>query len=231
MALALAAICLIPVTFGLLGELLWRLAERIPGSMLAIAVSELRSTATRSIALAGVAALAVYGSVAIGGARADLLHGIDGAINHYFATAPVWVVVDQEIFNTNAFAGDGVAARDRARAWGGAGARLPGRAARRRRAPVVGARPSAGRSGDARSGPGGEREPRAGHGADPPRGVGWRSPAARRRTPPAGGRLGVAAHPVGLGALRGRRDHDELGVASGRDHAQCPRLQPLLAHV
>jgi putative ABC transport system permease protein len=111
MALALAAICLIPATFGLLGELLWRLAERLPGSMLAVAVSELRSTATRSIALAGVAALAIYGSVAIGGARADLLRGIDGAINHYFATAPVWVVVDQEIFNTNAFAGDGVAAR------------------------------------------------------------------------------------------------------------------------
>ncbi|MGH2854523.1 MAG: FtsX-like permease family protein, partial [Solirubrobacteraceae bacterium] len=111
MALALAAVCLIPATFAALAGLLARLGERLPGSMLVVAVSELRSTATRSVALAGVAALAVYGSVAIGGARQDLLRGIDGAIVHYFATADIWVVNGDEIFNTNSFAGDGIAAR------------------------------------------------------------------------------------------------------------------------
>jgi putative ABC transport system permease protein len=111
MALALAAVCLIPVTFAALAGLLARLGERLPGSMLVVAVTELRSTATRSIALAGVAALAVYGSVAIGGARQDLLRGIDGAIARYFATADVWVVNGGEIFNTNSFAAEGIAAR------------------------------------------------------------------------------------------------------------------------
>ena len=71
--------------------MLARVGERIPGSMLVIAVTELRSTATRSIALAGVAALAVYGSVAIGGARQDLLHGLDNAFGQYLDTADIWV--------------------------------------------------------------------------------------------------------------------------------------------
>ena len=110
-ALALVAICLIPAVFVTVVGVLARIGERIPGSMLVIAVTELRSTATRSIALAGVAALAVYGSVAIGGARADLLNGIDGAISHYFSTADIWVVNGDDIFNTNSFTADGTAAK------------------------------------------------------------------------------------------------------------------------
>jgi putative ABC transport system permease protein len=116
-ALALVAICLIPAVFVTVVGALARIGERIPGSMLVIAVTELRSTATRSIALAGVAALAVYGSVAIGGARADLLNGIDGAISHYFNTADIWVVNGDDIFNTNSFTAAGSAAKI---------ARLPG---------------------------------------------------------------------------------------------------------
>jgi putative ABC transport system permease protein len=110
-ALALVAICLIPAVFVTVVGVLARIGERIPGSMLVIAVTELRSTATRSIALAGVAALAVYGSVAIGGARQDLLRGIDGAISHYFSTADIWVVNGDDIFNTNSFTADGSAAK------------------------------------------------------------------------------------------------------------------------
>jgi putative ABC transport system permease protein len=110
-ALALVAICLIPAIFEAVGWILTRVGERIPGSMLVIAVTELRSTATRSIALAGVAALAIYGSVAIGGAREDLLRGIDGAIVHYFSTADIWVVDGDDIFNTNSFTADATASR------------------------------------------------------------------------------------------------------------------------
>jgi putative ABC transport system permease protein len=109
--LALVAVCLIPAIFVAVVGVLAGIGERIPGSMLVIAVTELRSTATRSIALAGVAALAIYGSVAIGGAREDLLHGIDGAIVHYFSTADIWVVNGDDIFNTNSFAADGAAAK------------------------------------------------------------------------------------------------------------------------
>ena len=110
-ALAVVAICLVPAVFVTVVGALARIGERIPGSMLVIAVTELRSTATRSIALACVAALAVYGSVAIGGARADLLNGIDGAISHYFSTADIWVVNGDDIFNTNSFTAGGSAAR------------------------------------------------------------------------------------------------------------------------
>ncbi len=110
MALALAAIALIPAIFAAVVQLLARVGERIPGSMLVIAVTELRSTATRSIALAGVAALAVYGSVAIGGARQDLLHGLDNAFGQYLDTADIWVTSGGNDLTTNAFPAGGAPA-------------------------------------------------------------------------------------------------------------------------
>lgn len=110
MVLALAAIALIPAIFATAVRALGSVGERIPGSMLVIAVTELRSTATRSIALAGVAALAVYGSVAIGGARQDLLHGLDSAFGQYLGTAEVWVTGGGNDLTTNAFADNGATA-------------------------------------------------------------------------------------------------------------------------
>jgi putative ABC transport system permease protein len=110
MALALAAVALIPAIFvGVVG-VLERACQGIGGSMLVIAVNELRSTATRSIALAGVAALAVYGSVAIGGARLDLIRGLDNAFAQYLGTADIWVTSGGNNLTTNAFRADGVAA-------------------------------------------------------------------------------------------------------------------------
>ncbi len=73
--------------------------------MLSLAIVELRASTTRSIALAAVAGLAVYGSVAIGGARDDLLGGIDEAIVQYFHTADVWVVNGEDIFNMSGYQG------------------------------------------------------------------------------------------------------------------------------
>jgi putative ABC transport system permease protein len=102
-ALALVTLCLIPAAFAGVARGLTRIYEGVRGSALFVAVSELRATTTRSIALAGIAALAVYGSVAIGGARNDLLRGIDGAIANYFSTADIWVVDGGDIFNTNGF--------------------------------------------------------------------------------------------------------------------------------
>jgi putative ABC transport system permease protein len=97
--LALAAVCLIPCAFEVVLSLLSPIGERIRGSMLSLALVELRASATRSIALAAVAGLAVYGSVAIGGARDDLLGGIDDAIVQYFHTADLWVVNGDDVFN------------------------------------------------------------------------------------------------------------------------------------
>jgi putative ABC transport system permease protein len=110
MTLAVAVVCLIPAIFTSVLGTLARAGERIAGSMLVVAVTELRSTAMRSIALASVAALAVYGSVAIGGARQDLLHGLDAAFAEYLNTADIWVTTGGNDLTTNDFRADGLAA-------------------------------------------------------------------------------------------------------------------------
>ncbi|HEX4466954.1 MAG TPA: FtsX-like permease family protein [Solirubrobacteraceae bacterium] len=101
--LALAAFCLIPVWFTAVVRLLKPLSERIRGSMLALAIVELEGTATRSIALAGVAALAVYGTVAIQGARRDLITGLDAAVVQYLDTADIWITTNNNFLTIDGF--------------------------------------------------------------------------------------------------------------------------------
>jgi putative ABC transport system permease protein len=108
--LALAAVCLIPCVFTVVISVLARIGENVRGSMLSVAVIELHASATRSIALAAVAALAVYGAVAIGGARHDLTHGLETAIAEYEGTADVWVTTGQNVFNTDSFTARGAPA-------------------------------------------------------------------------------------------------------------------------
>jgi putative ABC transport system permease protein len=102
-ALALATLCLMPAALAGVVRLLPGLAERSRSGAVIVAVSELRAITTRSVALAAIAGLAVYGSVAIGGARDDLLHGIDSAIVQYHATADIWVTGSANVFNTDSF--------------------------------------------------------------------------------------------------------------------------------
>jgi putative ABC transport system permease protein len=109
-ALALTALCAIPSLFvGVARALQWT-GERVSSSSLIVVVSELRAITTRSVALAGIAALAVYGSVAIGGARADLLRGLDANFTQYLHTAQVWVTTGGNDLTTNAFDGGASAA-------------------------------------------------------------------------------------------------------------------------
>jgi putative ABC transport system permease protein len=56
-----------------------------------VAVFALRTTTLRSLAVASTAAVAVFGSVAVGGARDDLVNGIGRFITDYTRTADVWV--------------------------------------------------------------------------------------------------------------------------------------------
>jgi putative ABC transport system permease protein len=110
-ALALATLCLIPAALsGIVGSFP-RLTERSRSATVIVAVSELRAITTRSIALAAIAGLAVYGSVAIGGTRNDLLRGIEMATAQYHNTADIWVTAGHDVFNTNAFVTDGIPAR------------------------------------------------------------------------------------------------------------------------
>jgi putative ABC transport system permease protein len=109
--LALAAACLVPaVLTGAVGAMT-PISERMRGSMLALAIIELRATATRSIVLAAVAAVAVYGSVAIQGARADLSRGLHAAIVQFLGTADVWVTSGESVFTTDSFHANGALAK------------------------------------------------------------------------------------------------------------------------
>ncbi|HSZ69452.1 MAG TPA: FtsX-like permease family protein [Solirubrobacteraceae bacterium] len=100
--LALAAVCFIPSTFALALKAIAPFSERARG-MLGLAVVELRAGATRSIALAAIAALAVYGSIAIQGTRNDLDQGLNKAIVQYLGTAEIWVTTGDNVFTTDSF--------------------------------------------------------------------------------------------------------------------------------
>ncbi len=90
--LALATVLAVPLSFAavlrgadMLGERLQRI------SILPLALSSLRATTLRSLALAATGAVALFGSVALGGSRANLLSGIDSFSHSYVADADVWV--------------------------------------------------------------------------------------------------------------------------------------------
>jgi putative ABC transport system permease protein len=107
--LAVAATCLVPFAYTTVIAILRPLSECAKG-VLPIAAVELEATATRSIALAAIAALAVYGSLAIGGARTDLIHGLETAIAQYENTADIWVTTGDNVFNTDSFQADSIQA-------------------------------------------------------------------------------------------------------------------------
>jgi putative ABC transport system permease protein len=108
--LALAVPCLMPALFAGTLAALKRLGRRLRGSMLALSAIELNATATRSVALIGVAALAVYGSVAIQGARGDLVRGLDRAVVEYLQPAPLWVAANDKFLTVDNFPDDGATA-------------------------------------------------------------------------------------------------------------------------
>jgi putative ABC transport system permease protein len=116
--LALATVLTVPLAFAAvlrgadaLGERLQRL------SILPLALSSLRATTLRSLALAATGAVALFGSVALGGSRANLLSGIDTFAHSYVADADIWVTNPGDNQAVDSFAPAGEAARI---------ARLPG---------------------------------------------------------------------------------------------------------
>jgi putative ABC transport system permease protein len=102
-ALALASILLVPPLLAALAHWSPRLIAGSRSGAAIVAASELRAISTRSVALGAIVALAVYGSVAIGGARDDLLHGIEVAVAQYENTADIWVTQGRNVFNTDDF--------------------------------------------------------------------------------------------------------------------------------
>lgn len=104
MALALATLLFVPTLFFATVRGLAPVSRRVRRSMLPLAFIELRATTIRSVALAAVAALSVYGSVAIEGAHRDLLDGLDRTYAEYLSTADLWVTSRADaVFATEAF--------------------------------------------------------------------------------------------------------------------------------
>jgi putative ABC transport system permease protein len=102
--LALAAVMIVPAVCAFTVSMLARVSENIKGSMLAIAAEELGATAIRTAVFASIAAIAVYGLVAVGGTKRDLTHGLNQAISQYLDTADVWVTPRGEnVYTTNSF--------------------------------------------------------------------------------------------------------------------------------
>lgn len=86
-------------------------------TLLSAALTSLRATTVSSLALAATGAVALFGSVALGGSRADLLRGIDSYTSHYVAGANMWVLDPHDNQAIDDFVADGHTA---------AIARLPG---------------------------------------------------------------------------------------------------------
>jgi putative ABC transport system permease protein len=106
--LALATVLAIPTTFAAVVRVAEALTARVDWlNMLSVALLALRATTVRSLALAATGAVAVFGSVAIGGARNDLLRGIARYTDDYVATADLWVVNPLDNQATNDIAGAG----------------------------------------------------------------------------------------------------------------------------
>ena len=194
--------------------------------MLPVALGSLRGTTLRSLALAATGAVALFGAVALGGARADLLRGIAGFAHSYAADADIWVGAPGDNQATVDFRAGGLAQRI---------AQIPGspacsafqggfvnstrraqpavldarRAPPRRRGAASARQPDLMDSGQARD----ERSRTLGEG-------GWVAvSAADRRRAAHVGVGGTLALPTPSGARRraGRGDDDEPRLEPGRD--------------
>lgn len=90
--LALTTVLTVPLTFAWVLRGAASLGRHRPKmTILPVALSSLRATTLRSLALAATGALALFGTVALGGARADLLRGIERFAHSYSSDAQIWV--------------------------------------------------------------------------------------------------------------------------------------------
>ena len=90
--LALATVLTVPLAFAAVLRGAGALARRRPRlTILPVALSSLRATTLRSLALAATGGLALFGSIALGGARGDLLRGIERFARSYSSDAQIWV--------------------------------------------------------------------------------------------------------------------------------------------
>jgi putative ABC transport system permease protein len=80
-------------------------------TLLPVALTSLRATTMRSLALAATGAVALFGSVALGGARADLLRGLNRFATTYVTNADIWLLNPGDTAGTNSFRADDYTSR------------------------------------------------------------------------------------------------------------------------
>ncbi len=92
MLLALGTVCAVPPALSAVAAVCARLAQwRQKLTAMPVALSSLQATTLRSFALAATGALALFGSIALGGARSDLAQGVTRLARGYAADATLWV--------------------------------------------------------------------------------------------------------------------------------------------
>jgi putative ABC transport system permease protein len=103
--LALAAVLCVPFLFACVLRVGEMIAHRFQAhlKLLPLALESLRETTLRSLALVATGAAALFGAVALGGARDDLLRGIGGFATHYAHEADIWVLTPHDNQSVTAF--------------------------------------------------------------------------------------------------------------------------------
>jgi len=103
--LAVATLFAMPAALAVGVPLIDRAARRLQqrGNLLLIAVMGTRSAMTRSVAVAAIAAVAVFGTTALNGARSDMVHGLYLGYGDHLATADIWVTTAGRSLTTDSF--------------------------------------------------------------------------------------------------------------------------------
>jgi putative ABC transport system permease protein len=110
--LALGTVLAVPLVLRGVLALMALVSERYERLItLPVVLASLRTTTLRSLALAATGAVALFGSVALGGSRENLLRGIHSFAHSYVAAADIWVTNPGDNQAVNEFS----AGRDAAR--------------------------------------------------------------------------------------------------------------------
>src|ERR1035441_1228419 len=110
--LALATVLAVPLVFaGILRAGAWVAGHYQMLTSLQVSLTSLKAATLRSLALAATGAVAIFGGIALGGSRDDLLRGIDGFAHSYAADAQLWVANPEDNQATVTFAADDYARR------------------------------------------------------------------------------------------------------------------------
>jgi putative ABC transport system permease protein len=111
-ALALATVLAVPLMFAAVLRATGALAHRYERlTILPVAITSLSATTLRSLVLAATGAVALFGSVALGGSRDDLLRGISRFTSDYVSGADIWIANPQDNQAVNNFTSDDRAAQ------------------------------------------------------------------------------------------------------------------------